>query len=280
MRGASRASLAELRERLTATSGDGRGDGAVTPDARAAARLGGELFAVVHLLDRQHSLRRTLSDPAKPPGEKVRVVRALLAGRVAQATEELAAAAVALRWSSPRDLADAVEQLAVIALVMSADAEGTLDDLEDGLFRFGRVVDSEPRLRAVLSDPTASPEGKHDLLTTLLEGKVAEPTLRLIDETAQHPRGRSLDANLEQYARLAAGWRQRLIAAVRTATELSGDQRNRLAAALGAVYGRQVHLNVVLDPGVIGGLSVQVGDEVIDGTVASRLETVRRRLAG
>ncbi len=281
MRGISRASLAELKEQLAAALPEtAPAGGAATSAARSAADLGAELFAVVHLLDREHGLRRALSDPGKQPAEKAAVATALLQGKISPATVDLTAAAVRMRWSSPRDLADALEQLAVIALVASAEAGGKLDDLEDELFRFGRVVDGEPRLRAVLSDPSAPAEGKRELLARLLEGKVTEPTLRLIDEAAQHPRARSLDRSLEEFARLAAERRQRLVAVVRTATELSADHRSRLAAALAAVYGHQVHLNVVVDPGVVGGLSVQVGDELIDGTVASRLEAVRRRLAG
>ncbi len=281
MRGASRASLAELKERLAAELPEPtRADETASQVARTAAALGEELFAFVHLLDREHGLRRTLSDPARSADQKAALVRALLEGKVAAAAAELAAAAAALRWSRPRDLTDAVEQLAVMAHLISAEAQGKLDDLEDELFRFGRVVAAEPRLRGALSDPSAAPERKRALLAELLEAKVTEPTLRLITEAAQYPRGRSLDRSLDEYALLAAERRQRLVAVVRTATELTGTQRSRLAAALAETYGHEVHLNVVLDPGVIGGLSVEVGGEVIDATVASRLKTLRRRLAG
>lgn len=274
MRGVSRASLAEAAQHLaTALSGSAAGDG-------TAMRVGEDLFAVVHLLDREHALRRALADPAKPGDEKAAVAGALLAGKVSPAAAEFTAAVVRLRWSSPRELADALAQLAVTALVTDADARGKLDDLEDELFRFSRVVAAQPELRIALSNPLLPPERKHDVLTSLLEGKVTDVSLLLISEAAEHPRGRSLDANLEEYARLAAQWRQRLVAVVRTTTELSARQRARLAATLAAAYGHEVHLNVVLDPGVVGGLSVQVGDEVIDGTVASRLAAVRRRLVG
>ncbi len=273
MKSTSRASLAEVKQRLAEVVDDA----ASRPQA---ATIGDELFAVVHLLDQQHGLRRALADPAKPAAEKAAVVGALLDGQVSPATVELTAAAVRLRWSGPRDLVDALDQLAVATLVADAEAEGQLDDLEDELFRFGRVVAAEPGLRSALSDAAASPERKRDLLTTLLGGKVTQQALRLITEAAQHPRGRSLDKNLDDYARLAAERRQRVVAVVRTATRLSDEQRRRLAAALAAAYGHEVHLNVVLDPGVTGGLSVQVGDEVIDGTVATRLAAVRRRLAG
>jgi len=272
LRGASRASLTEATQHLAAVLSGSVARG------RMALVVGGDLFAVVHLLDREHALRRALADPAKPGDEKAAVAGALLAGKVSPAAAKFTAAAVRLRWSSPRELADALAQLAVIALVTAADAERKLDDLEDELFRFSRVVAAQPELRIALSNPLLPPERKHDLISWLLEGKVTDVTQRLISEAAEHPRGRSLDANLEEYARLAAQWRERLVAVVRTATELSADQRARLAAALAGAYGHEVHLNVVIDPGVIGGLSVQVGDEVIDGTVASRVAAVRRRL--
>ncbi len=274
MRGTSRTSLAEAAEHLTAAL-----SGSAGPDGTAMT-AGGELFAVVHLLDREHALRRALADPAKPGAEKAAVISALLTGNVAPVTVEITAAAVRLRWSSPRDLSDALEQLAVTALMIAAEAQGQLDDVEDELFRFGRLVAAQPDLRVALANPFAPQERKHELLTSLLEGKVSEVTLRLIAEAAEYPRGRSLERTLQEYVRIAAGRRQRVVAVVRTATDLSARQRSRLAAALAAAYGQQVQLNVVVDPHVVGGLAVQIGDEVIDGTVASRLENVRRRLAG
>ena len=281
MRGVSRASLAELKERLAAALPEPtRTDAAAPSPDRSPSALGEELFAFVHLLDREHGLRRALSDPAKSADEKAAVARALLEGKVGSTTAELAAAAAALRWSRPRDLTDGVDQLAVMALVISAEADGKLDDLEDELFRFGRIVAAQPRLRGALSDPSGAPERKRALLAELVGGKVTDPTLRLITEAAQYPRGRSLDRSLDEYARLAAERRQRLVAVVRTAAALTDAQRSRLATALAAMYGHEVHLNVVLDPSVIGGLSVELGGEVIDATVAGRLATVKRRLAG
>jgi len=271
VRGASRASLAELTGRL-------REELAGETARTAAEQVADGLFAVVHLLDREHTLRRALSDPAKPGAEKAAVAEALLTGKVPSEVTGLTAEAVRHRWSGPRDLPDALEETAVRALIIGADAVGQLDDLEDELFRFGRVVAAEPALRAALSDPALPRDRKRDLLAALLEGKATGWTLRLVTEAAQYPRGRSLEASLDEYGRLAAQQRERLVAVVRTATELNSAQRDRLAAALARMYGRDVHLNVVLDPGVIGGLSVHIADDVIDGTVAGRLETIRRRL--
>jgi F-type H+-transporting ATPase subunit delta len=183
------------------------------------------------------------------------------------------------RWAAGRDLADAAEQLGVLATAAAAESEGQLDDLEDELFRFGRIVGTAPDLRSALSDPKLPAGGKRGLLDTLLAGKVTPAALRLITQAAVYPRGRSLDATLDEYARLAAAWRQRLIAVVRVAGGLDEDQRERLTAALSHTYGRDIHLNVVIDPEIVGGMSIQIGDEFIDGSMASRLAQLRQRLA-
>lgn len=269
MRGASRASYTDLRDRL---------DAALT-SASIAELTGDELFAVVRLLDSEHGLRRALSDPTKPPGEKAAVATRLLHGKVSPVTEDLVAEAVTARWATPGDMADAIEQLAIEALTLSAQLGGTLDDLEDDLFRFGRLVSGQPSLREALIGPASAP-AKQTLLATLLSGKVSQPSLAVITQVLTHPRGRSPQAALDVAAQIAARRREQLIAVVRVATELTAQQRRRLGATLAATYGKGIHLNVIHDPAVIGGMSIQIGDELIDGTAASRLAAVRRRLAG
>jgi F-type H+-transporting ATPase subunit delta len=261
--------MAAARERLTATLAGPSG----------GAALGEELFAVAHLLDREPGLRRALTDATSPVAARNDLARELLDGRVSGATLDLVVDMTGTRWAAPRDLADAAEELAVLATAAAAEDEGQLDDLEDELFRFGRIVSAEPDLRSALSDPQLPADRKRGLLDALLAGKVTPAALRLITQAAVHPRGRSLDASMGEYARLAAAWRQRLIAVVRVATGLTESERGRLAAALSHTYGRDVHLNVVIDPGVVGGISVQIGDEFIDGSVASRLARLRQRLA-
>jgi F-type H+-transporting ATPase subunit delta len=270
MRGVSRTSYAELTERLEA---EGIGS------AQTATRLGDELFAVVGLLDTEHALRRALSDPGKPASEKAAITAALLHGKVTQRTESLVTAAAEARWAVSSDLVADIEQLAIEALVLAAQTENNLDELEDGLFRFGRVVSGDPDLRAALSSTWLPAEGKTALVGELLRGKVSAITQRLIDQMVTHPRGRSLTAALDLCASIAAKRREQLIATVRSATDLSAAQRRRLAGALSESYGHPVHLNVVIDPTVLGGISVQIGDELIDGTAATRLAAVRRRLA-
>jgi F-type H+-transporting ATPase subunit delta len=269
MRGASRASLAEATQQLSAAAAG----------AAQVGQLGEDLFAVVGLLDHEPGLRRMLSDPTRDVRAKTGVVDALLDGKISATALRLVRGLAGARWSAPADLTDAAEQLAVLAIVETADAAGQLDDLEDELFRFGRIVNAESELRFTLSNPFIQADRKRALVDDLLSGKVTAATLRLVTQAAIYPRGRSLDASLEVYAGLAAQRRERLVAQVRVAAKLTVRQRSRLRAALSTMYGHEVHLNVVLDPNVVGGMSVQIGDELIDGSTASRLAELRRRLA-
>lgn len=269
MRGLSRTSLAEVEERFNAVAG-----------SADLGTLSDELFAVADLLDREHGLRRGLSDPARPAEQKAQTVRVLLEGRISQSAVATTEAAVSARWSRAGDLADVLERLGVVAAAAEAESQRRLDDVEDELFRFGRIVDANPELRRALSDASAPEAVKRDLLRTLLEGRVAPSTLRLVTQVVLHPRGRSLEVGLEEFGKLVAQQSQRLVAVVRSAVELSAEQKRRLTSWLRASYGRDVHLNVEVDQRVLGGFSVRIGDEIIDTTIAGRIEEVRRRLAG
>ncbi|MET7338150.1 F0F1 ATP synthase subunit delta [Nonomuraea sp. NPDC005650] len=269
MRGLSRTSLAEVEERFNAVAGSA--DLGVLSD---------ELFAVADLLDREHGLRRALSDPARSGEQKAATVRALLAGKVSDAAIATTEAAVSARWSRAGDLADAIERLGVVAAAAEAEGQSRIDDVEDELFRFGRIVAANPALRRALTDQAAPEAGKEQLLRDLVGGKVAPTSLRLITQVAVHPRGRSLESGLEEFIQLVAQQRQRLVAVVRSAVELTEAQKQRLATWLSTSYGRDVHLNVEVDKRVLGGFSVRIGDEIIDTTIVGRIEEVRRRLAG
>ena len=268
MRGASRAALAAAKDRLAEAAVSG-GD---------AAQLGDGLFAVADLLDREPALRRALADPASARAARTGLMTAVLGGNVSDATAQAAGAVAAGTWSAGSDLPDAFEQLGVLAIVAGADQAGQLDDLEDELFRFGRVVAGSAPLRTALGNPFAPAGPKRELIGNLLDGRALPQTITLVTQAALHPRGRSLDRSLEIYARLAAEQRERLIAEVRVAAELSAEQRDRLAAVLARRYGHEVHLNLVVDPRLIGGMIIRIRGEQIDASVASRLAQARRGL--
>lgn len=258
-----------------ASAGTGAGAG-----AGAAQQLSEQLSAVGGLLDREWRLRRSLVDAASPPDARAALLQRLFAGKVGDATLELLTTAVRARWAEPSDLVDALLELATEAGLAAADEAGVLDDVEDGVFRFGRVVLREPRLSLALSDPALPAERKDALLRRLLEGKAQPVTIALLRQAVLDTGGHSLDRRLERISRLAAARRERLVAVVRVARPLDADQAVRLRAALRATYGRDVQLQVDLDPDVLGGVVVTVGEQILDGSVARRIEQVRARLAG
>ncbi|MGW0118471.1 F0F1 ATP synthase subunit delta [Streptomyces sp. NPDC003327] len=271
MNGASREALAAARESLDALTDNTSVD---------ATKLANELAAVTALLDREVSLRRVLTDPAQSGEAKAALAQRLLSGQVGGETVDLVSGMVRSRWSRSRDLVDATEELANTADLTAAQKAGALDSVEDELFRFGRIVSSSPELRSALTDKTATATAKGELLRSLLGGKAHATTERLIVRLVTQPRGRSLEAGLESLSKLAAERRNRMVAVVTSAVPLSDAQKQRLGAVLAKLYGREMHLNLDVDPSVLGGISVRVGDEVINGTIAERLDEATRRLAG
>ena len=273
MQGASREALLQVRERLTALRTE-------MPDAAGFDAIAEGLLSVVRLLDREGNLRRTLGDPALDAQAKEQLVDGLFGSQLDALPLGLVKELVALRWSSPRDLVDAVEVLAVTAVFFVADSAGDLDAVEDELFRFARTVAHEPELRAVLTDRGLDNDRKTALLDGLLDGKARPATKRIAQALVLTPRGRTLEDGLEEYAALAADVRSRTLATVTTAVALDDAQRERLAASLSAQLGREVALQVEVDPDVVGGVVVRLGDEVIDGSTRHRLASARQALAG
>ncbi|MFI1394923.1 F0F1 ATP synthase subunit delta [Streptomyces sp. NPDC020681] len=271
MNGASREALATARESLDALTDNTSVD---------AAKLAEDLAAVTALLDREVSLRRVLTDPAQAGEAKAELATRLLGGQVGGEAVDLISGMVRSRWSRSRDLVDAIEELAATADLTAAQRAGALDDVEDELFRFGRIVASSTGLRSALTDKTASSSAKGELLRSLLGGKANPATERLVVRLVTKPRGRSLEQGLESLSKLAAARRDRMVAVVVSAVPLTDQQKQRLGAVLTRMYGREMHLNLDVDPEVLGGISVRVGDEVINGTIADRLDEASRRMAG
>ena len=266
MRGVSGGSLAEVLDAVERSTG-------------TLSTVGDELFLVAAMLDATPSIRRVLTDPATEPDARSGLAAAVLGDKVDVATLGIVDVAAQHRWASGRDLSDAVELAGLAAHVAGADKSGSLDALEDELFEAQRIIDEARELRGVLADRTIVAEHKGTLIDSIFGGKVSPATLALLKQAAATRTG-SFDAVLERFADEVAARRQRVLAEVRSAYELGDEERHRLAEALSASYGYDVHLNVIVDPAIVGGLRVSIGDDVIDGTVAGRLEDARRQLAG
>ncbi len=249
----------------------------VLDDQRVEPQLAEELFAVVDVLDRQPALRRALTDPGLSSEARSGLVDTLFGGRTSDTAHQVLRAAVALRWGSGAQLADALERQAVRAVFTVSQASGTLDGVEDELFRFGRLADADHALRAALSDRSAPLDARTQLVDDLLAGKADAATIYLA-KRAVAARGRGFEQALDGYLAVASAQRGRALAHVVVARPLSDEQHERLASVLAGQLGRPVNLQVVVDPDVVGGVRVTVGDEIIDGTVSGRLEQARRQL--
>lgn len=269
MQGSSGESFARLTDQVVAAV-DGGADG---------AELGAGLFAASAVLADQPALRRALTDPSTDASARSGLAEGVFGKHLSAAATSVVSGAVGQRWASSGDLAPALERLGVVAVVRAADRDGAGDRVEAELFAFGRTVTEHPDLRSALSDPARSVADKQALVRTLLEGKAHAGTVSLVEQAAGGGH-LTLTNAIDSFIELAARTRNRLVALVRVAQPLGDDEEKRLAAALSAQYDRTVHLNTVVDPSVLGGIHVTVGDEVIDGTVASRLEDASRRLAG
>jgi F-type H+-transporting ATPase subunit delta len=283
MRGASAESLAALTEELGQARGLlGRLAALVTgseADATDGGRTADDLFGAAAVLRRERALRRTLTDGSLPAKPKVGLTRQVFGGSMASASLDLLSSAVSRSWTSPRDLADALEHLGVVAVVRGAEQRDEADALESELFAFERIVADNRELREALSDPSRSVQDKQALVGELLEGRATPATTRLAQQ-ATAGTYRTVSLAVEDYQKIVAEHRDRLVATVRVAHGLSETDERRLTEALTGQYGRPVHLNTLVDPDVIGGMRVEIGDDVIDGTVANRLDEARRRLAG
>ncbi len=164
------------------------------------------------------------------------------------------------------------------ALIQVAKAEGSLDAVEDELFRFARGLEANDELNMTLSDMTIPLDRREAIVADLLENKVSPITVALIQFVLAAGRGSDLVEIIDRLVEAAAEERLEVMGEVRAAMPLSDEQQQRLAAALSRATGKRVSVKVVVDPSVIGGLVARVGDVVFDGTVRHRLEQLREAI--
>ncbi|HEY6575915.1 MAG TPA: F0F1 ATP synthase subunit B/delta, partial [Mycobacterium sp.] len=253
----------------------------VTADLNADAlgTLAQELASVAKLLITEPALAKHLAEPTDESAPKVRLVESLLSGKVGDTTLGILRTAVSQRWSTESNLVDGVEHTARLALLKRAEVAHQVDEVEDQLFRFGRVLDAEPRLAALLGDDTTPAEGRIALLNKVLDGSgVSGTAAALLSQTVELLRGERADEAVIDLAELAVSRRGEVVAHVTAAAELSDAQRDRLTAVLTRIYGHPVSVQLHVDPELLGGLSIAVGDEVIDGSIASRLAAAQTQL--
>ena len=237
-----------------------------------------ELFAAVRAIDSSRQLAAVLADPAVEASAKSKLAGAAFGTSVGATTLGLLTTVVGQRWSSPNDLLGAIEELGLRAASIASLRSGA--DVESELFQFARVVTANPELELTLGARIGDNTAKAALVETLLAGRASVETTLIVSSLVQQPRGRRVHQLLADASRIVADQRGQIVATVTTAAPMSDAQRERLVALLSARYGRPTSVSTVIDPAVVGGLRVQIGDDVIDASIASRLNDLRLRLAG
>jgi len=237
---------------------------------------GEQLLAAGRAIADSPQLRSILADPSIDGAEKSALISRLF-GHLDGTAARLLGGIAASRWSNQDELLDGIEEIGIRAI---AEASGSAAGLESELFAVARIVAAEPELELAVGSKLGAPEAKAALVERLLDGKASPATVSILRHLVQSPRGRRIGALLAHAASVVAAAAGALVATVTAAAPLPEAQRKRLAATLEAQYGRAVRVDFVVDPGVLGGLRVQLGDEVVDGTISARLAELRLQLAG
>lgn len=272
MRSASRQALSGLLDKFDEVAGG--------LDEQGLSTLAADLTAVAELLDRETVVTRHLTVPTEDATPKVRLVQRLFSDKIGAPALALVTDGASARWSNEADLVGAVEHVARQALLLSAERSGTADEVEDQLFRFSRILDAQPRLDVLLGDTAAPVAGRIGLLRNVIghgSGSNAVTTA-LLEQTVRLLRGQSAHQTVTELAQIAVARRGEVVAHVGAAAELSDAQRTRLNTVLSRIYNHPVRVQVGVDPELLGGLAISVGDEVIDGTLSSRLSAAKTQL--
>ncbi len=263
--------------------------GSATREALAASRKGltamgpvglttaDELFSAGRIIGSSAQLSSLLSDTSLDDAEKRSILGAVFGSGLSESTVQLLGTVVGHRWSSTDDLLAGIEELGLRAAAESAPATVNIDA---ELFSFGVAVSSNSELELAVSSKLGTTAAKVALVETLLASRVSPQTLSIVRHLMQQPRGRRIGELLRTAASIVADQAGLAVATITSATPIRAVQLERLQKVLAVTFGRPLKFNLVVDPAIIGGLRVQVGDTVIDDSVASKLKELRLQLAG
>lgn len=236
---------------------------------------GEQVLSAGRVIGSSSALLSALVDTSMEKNDKESIIGSVFSSLGTPAKALLGAVAKGT-WSSEDDLLAGIEELGFRVLAASAPDSASIDS---ELFAFGTAVNSDPALELAVSSKLGTSEAKSALVTQLLAGKASAQTVAIVDHLVQQPRGRRIAKLLRTAASVVADEAGLSVATVTTAAPMTAEQLARLAKALGSSYGRGLRINHVIDPSIIGGLRVQLGDDVIDGTVTSRINELRLQLA-
>ena len=251
------------------------GNAALARQSTVDLATGEQLLAAALVVSGSHELRAALADDTAKDSDRKGIVDAVF-GKYTSAARAVLEALSTSRWSTEDDLVAGIEELGIRALAASAPKYLSIDD---ELFEFGVAVTSNSELELALGSKLGGVDGKVALVESLIGSKASAQTVAILKALLAQPRGRRIAELIRYAATIVADEAGNGIATVTVATELDDDQRSRLESALSTQYGRDIRLNVIVDPVILGGLRVQIGSEVIDGTISSRIADLRLRLA-
>lgn len=244
-----------------------------------AWRIGNELFLVTSALDHNLALERALTDPSRPTEDKVTVLRTILGNQVHPMTMEILTDLVGRKWSRVVDIANGVEDFGVDAMMYYADATDTTLQVAIELAQLHSALLNLPVVRSKLYDASATSDARVALFRQLFEGKgLNKVTMRLAEHATCNLRRRRYLETIQWLINKFSRHMGESMVTVTTAAPLSDEQIHRLIAVYTQRTGHPVHINSVVDPTVIGGMRVQVGDEVTDNTVVAQLENLHRKV--
>jgi len=244
----------------------------------ASITVGTELFSVANLLESESRLRRNLADSGFSAQVRSNLVKEVLESRVSAEASAVVQKIATARWFKDSAFVEAIESAGALVVLAATEKAKSIDRVEEEIFFFARLVDRESDLQMALSGSANSSAAKAKLVADLLSGQAHADTVTLVAQYVAHPRGRRISESLDNLSGLAAARHGQVVATVTAAINLSSDQRLRIAAALGRIYRTEVVIDAVVNPEVIGGVSVQVGDDVIDGTISTRIQFAIRQL--
>ena len=244
-----------------------------------AWRIGNELFTITSALDNNIQLERALTDPSRPTADKVAVFKEMVGDQVHPMTTEIMTDLVSRRWSRARDIANAVEDFGVDAMMYYADATDSTLQVSIELSRLHSSLLNLPVVRSKLYDDQAPSEVRVKLFRELFGDKnLNKVTMRLAEDATCNLRRRRYLETIQWLIKKFSRHMGQSMVTVTTAAPLKEEQIKRLIDVYSVKVGRQVHINSVVDPTVLGGMRIQVGDEVTDNTVVAQLQNLHRRV--
>ncbi|MHA6601634.1 F0F1 ATP synthase subunit delta [Corynebacterium coyleae] len=243
-----------------------------------AAQIGTELFLIVDQLDTERALRVAIADTSLEEGQRAGIVKDVFGGKVAEPTLNILTAAAEQEWSTPREFRAGLINLGRFALQKGAQEQGQLEQVENELYQLSILLEDEKELTQLLSDRTATAAQKRGLLASVIYGKVTMFTEALALQVIGRPHHNPVD-DLAALAENVAEMRGKSVARVKTAEALNDTQRDALARKLEQIYGREIAIHSEVDPSLLGGMVVRVGDEVIDGSTRGKIERLRTDMA-